>query len=43
MHCHTINSFVKKNDGDDVDPLKNFNALHASCSFLYYFLFLLCL
>jgi hypothetical protein len=38
-HYYTINSFVKKSGDDDADPIKYFNALHASCSFYNIFCF----
>jgi hypothetical protein len=36
MHYYTTNSSAKKSGDDNVDPLKYFNALHASYIFLIF-------
>jgi hypothetical protein len=39
MHYYTTNSSAKKSGDDNVDPLKYFNALHASYNFFNIFCF----
>jgi hypothetical protein len=34
VYWYTTNSSIKRSGDDDADPLKYFNTLHASCSFL---------